>query len=234
MAEDIGKLKYRINYEFKNRELLRKALTHRSYAVEHNLQYDNQRLEFLGDSVADLVLSEWLFNEYPGIKEGGMTKMRASLVCQDALAAIARHLNLGAFLLLGNGEIESGGAERDSTLSDLTEALIGAIYLDSGYENVRDWLIAVYKQVFPEPCLCLAGDNPKGMLQEYTQRVWNLTPDYSVVAVNGPDHNPNFLVAVSVNGYEARGCAVNRKAAEAQAAKKLLEILSERDPGIFN
>lgn len=234
MAEDIEKLKYRINYEFKNRDLLREALTHRSYAGEHNLQYDNQRLEFLGDAVTELVLSDWLFNEYPSVREGGMTKIRASLVCQSTLANIARHLGLGEFILLGNGEIESGGADRDSTLCDLIEALIGAIYQESGYEKVHKWLIDIYKEVFPNPRQCLTNENPKGMLQEYTQRLWNQTPNYSVVSVEGPEHSPNFSVSVSVNNYEAQGSAVSRKTAEIQAARNLLAILSAADPSLLN
>lgn len=219
MAEDIEKLKYRINYQFKDRNLLREALTHRSYAAEHNLQYDNQRLEFLGDAVTGLVLSDWLFSEYPSMREGGMTKIRASLACQSTLADIARRLGLGDFILLGNGEIDSGGADRDSTLCDLIEAVIGAVYEEDGYENVRKWLTAIYKEIFPDPSQCLSGENPKGMLQEYSQRLWNQTPVYSVVSVEGPEHNPNFLVSVSVNNCEAQGSAVSRKTARFRRRK---------------
>jgi ribonuclease-3 len=230
MAEDIEKLKYRIGYEFKNRALLREALTHRSYAVESELKYDNQRLEFLGDSILGMILADWLFKRFAGAHEGALTKMRSAMACMPALARIARHLELGNFILLGHGEIESGGADRESTLSDLMEALIGAVYLDSDFSTVRDWLLKFYEELFPEPKNVLQYGNPKGMLQEYTQRKWGCAPGYSVVSVAGPDHQPRYQVVVSIREFNAEGEAPNRKNAEIQAAKNLLFKLSESDP----
>ncbi len=230
MAEDIEKLKYRIGYEFKNRALLREALTHRSYAVENDLKYDNQRLEFLGDSVLGVILTDWLFRNYPEASEGPLTKIRSALACMPALARIARHLELGSFILLGHGEIESGGDNRDSTLSDLMEALIGAIYLDSDYQTVQAWLLAYYRELFPEPQKVLQYGNPKGLLQEYTQHKWGMAPAYNVLSVEGPDHNPRYQVVVSVKEFSAEGEALSRKNAEIQAAKNLLNKLSAGDP----
>lgn len=229
MAEDIEKLKYRINYEFKDRALLREALTHRSYAVENDLKYDNQRLEFLGDSVLGLILTHWLYHEYSSENEGTLTKIRSGLACATALADLARHLNLGDFILLGHGEIESGGAERVSTLSDLMEALIGAIYLDSDFHSAKTWLTEIYQKHFPNPQSVVNKSNPKGLLQEYTQRKWGIAPDYNIVSVQGPDHSPSYQVAASVKGQEATGKALNRKKAEIQAARNLLYKLSETD-----
>ncbi len=229
MAEDIEKLKYRIKYEFTNRALVREALTHRSYAVENDLKYDNQRLEFLGDSVLGVVLTHWLYHEYPSAKEGSLTKMRSSLACATALAELASHLQLGDFILLGHGEVDAGGAERTSTLSDLMEALIGAIYLDSDFHTVQSWLTKIYQEYFPNPQTALSNSNPKGLLQEYTQRKWGVAPNYNIVSVQGPDHSPSYQVAASVKGQEATGEALNRKKAEIQAARNLLYKLSQTD-----
>ncbi len=234
MAEDIEKLKYRIAYEFKDRALLREALTHRSYAVENDLKYDNQRLEFLGDAVLGVVLTEWLFRSYPKAQEGPLTKIRSSLACQGALAIMARYFSLGDFILLGNGEIESGGADRDSTLADLTESLVGAIYLDSDFGTVKEWLLKYYTERYPDPEKVLRSGNPKGLLQEYTQRKWSQAPEYQIESVDGPDHNPQYKVSVTAHGVKATGEAFNRKNAEVEAARNLLQKLSETDPELDN
>ena len=141
MAEDIEKLKIIINYTFNERSLLRQALTHRSKAVEAHLDYDNQRLEFLGDAVLEIILSEHLYRKFPRAQEGMLTQIRSAMVQQDTLAALARKMNLGAFILLGNGEIENDGANRDSTLADLFESVLGAVYLDGGLEAARQLVI---------------------------------------------------------------------------------------------
>ncbi|MCK4981534.1 MAG: ribonuclease III, partial [Victivallaceae bacterium] len=122
MPEDIEKLKLKINYNFKNKALLREALTHRTYAVENSPPYDNQRLEFLGDAVLEIILSEYIFQLYPDAQEGELTKMRSAMVNQNSLATLARNIELGAFMITGKGEKESGGSERTSTISDLFEA----------------------------------------------------------------------------------------------------------------
>jgi len=237
MAEDIEKLKYKIDYDFNNKALLREALTHRSFAVENNLPYDNQRLEFLGDAVLQILLTEFLFLRYTEEDEGSMTKMRSAMVQQEALAKVARKLELGKFIFAGKGELESGGDDRDSTLSDLFEAFVGAYYLDAGFAKVRDFINALMSSEFPEPDKLLAGLNPKGTLQEYTQKKWGITPEYEILSVTGPDHNPSYLVGVIVNDkVKAEGIASSRKQAESQAARNALIQLAESDQalnGIF-
>jgi ribonuclease-3 len=146
MAKDIETLKQKINYDFKDKALLREALTHRTYAVENSLDYDNQRLEFLGDAVLEIVLSEHLFKLYPEAKEGELTKMRSAMVNQNSLATLARNIKLGAFMITGKGEKENGGSERASTLSDLFEALIGAFYLDADLETVKGFVLELIKK----------------------------------------------------------------------------------------
>ena len=237
MAEDIEKFKYQIDYDFSNKALLKEALTHRSFAVENNLLYDNQRMEFLGDAVLQILLTEFLYLRYPEEDEGAMTKMRSAMVQQEALAKLARKLELGRFMYAGKGEIESGGEDRDSTLSDLFEAFIGAYYLDAGFDKVRDFVNKFMGEAVPEPDKLLSGLNPKGTLQEYTQKRWGITPEYEVISVTGPDHNPSYLVGVAVNGkIKAEGSASNRKQAESQAARSALIQLAESDSslgGIF-
>ena len=232
MPEDIAKLKYSLGYSFRDISILREALTHRSYAAENNLKYDNQRLEFLGDAVLEIVLTEHLFRLYPEADEGLMTKMRSALVRQDSLAQIARKLHFGDFLITGKGELESGGNQRESTLADLFEAILGAFYLDGGFEPVRTFLIKQFTEEFPEPVSMLTHINPKGILQEYSQRKWNCAPIYTVLNISGPEHNPCFQVQVSVGGIVALGNAHNRRQAESQAAREAINILSEKDPAI--
>ena len=232
MAEDIEKLKDKLNYTFQNRALLREALTHRSYAVENHLSYDNQRLEFLGDAVLEIVLTEHLYHLYKEYNEGLMAKMRSALVQQDALARLARKLELGSFLITGKGELESGGTERDSTLADLFEALLGAYYLDAGFDAARQFILAQFNAEFPEPHRLLTGLNPKGILQEYSQRRWNSAPEYTVLSISGPEHNPSFEVEVKVGSISALGTAHNRRQAESQAARHAIWQIAECDPSI--
>ena len=142
-TKKLTELQKNLGYVFRKEELLRQALTHSSYAHEKNLKQlmDNERLEFLGDAVLEVVSSEFLFNNHPEMNEGQMTKLRASLVCEQSLAACARQLELGSYLLLGNGEDLTGGRERDSILSDAWEALIGAMYLDGGFTSAKEFIL---------------------------------------------------------------------------------------------
>ena len=233
MPEDIEKVKLKINYNFKNKALLREALTHRTYAVENSLSYDNQRLEFLGDAVLEIILSEYIFQLYPEAKEGELTKMRSAMVNQSSLAMLARNIELGIFMITGKGEKENGGCNRDSTLSDLFEALIGAFYLDSDLETVKKFVLELVKKEFPEPQKLLSDLNPKGLLQEYSQKKWNEPPIYEILSVNGPDHAPVFTVEVIIDQVRASGAASSRKQAEIEAAKNAIAIISESDPGSF-
>jgi ribonuclease-3 len=233
MPEDIEKVKLKINYNFKNKALLREALTHRTYAVENSLPYDNQRLEFLGDAVLEIILSEYIFHLYPEAKEGELTKMRSAMVNQHSLATLARKIDLGIFMITGKGEKESGGCDRDSTLSDLFEALIGAFYIDADLEIVKEFVLELVKKEYPDPKALLLDLNPKGILQEYSQKKWNAPPIYEILSVKGPDHAPVFTVEVIIDQVRALGKASSRKQAEIEAAKNAITIISEKYPDSF-
>jgi ribonuclease-3 len=233
MPEDIEKLKLKINYDFKDKALLREALTHRTYAVENSLPYDNQRLEFLGDAVLEIILSEYLFKLYSDAKEGELTKMRSAMVNQQSLATLSRNIELGTFMITGKGEKESGGCDRDSTLSDLFEALLGAFYLDADWDTVKKFVLELVKKEFPDPDKLLLDLNPKGILQEYSQKKWNEPPIYEILSVCGPDHAPVFTVEVTVDQVKTSGTASSRKQAEIEAAKNAIVIISASDPDCF-
>ncbi len=220
--------------EFKRLDLLKEALTHKSFASENNLLYDNQRLEFLGDAVVQIALTQHLFRRYPDCHEGELTKMRSAIAKEASLAAIAKEVSLGEFLLLGKGEMESGGAQRDSTLSDAFESLVGAIYLDAGLDAAQQLLLSLVERIYPEPSALLARLNPKGALQEFTQQKLGATPNYSTVEITGPDHSPSYTVEVFVKGkLLGKGSAAKRKAAESSAAEMALRSLTAtpQEPG---
>ena len=229
MSEPLQHLQKWINHSFREISLLREAMTHKSYAAEWNLDYDNQRLEFFGDAVVQLVLTRHLFYRYPDLQEGDLTKLRSALVNQDSLAGFARSMELGKYLQLGRGEIEARGEDRDSTLSDAFEALSGALYLDAGYETVEKFILEILERNVKDPLRLLSRLNPKGALQEYTQAELYQTPRYKILSVTGPAHEPCYEVAVYL-GEEvlATGTAQNRKNAEQTAAEKALKILKDR------
>lgn len=211
--------------------ILNEAFTHRSYAVEHNLDYDNQRLEFLGDSVLEIILTEHLFLLYPNMSEGDMTKTRSALACEGSLALLARELKLAAFLNIGRGEQSAGGGDRDSTLADLFEAFVGALYLEMGFEKVRTFLLEIFNRHFPDPKLLLQELNPKGKLQEFSQQHWNDVPHYTVFRSSGPQHMPLYEVEVTLRRYTAIGNGRSRKQAEFNAAYALFQFL--RSTGVI-
>lgn len=201
---------------------------HKTFATEHDIAYDNQRLEFLGDAVVQIIVTEELFHRYPDMKEGAMTKIRSAMVNQEALATIARNLHLGEYLQLGRGEKEAHGDQRDSTLSDLFEAFMGAIFLDSGMDAARNLLVNYIREHIPEPADIVKSENPKGALQEFTQQRHMGVPKYHVASVTGPEHQPLHRVEVTIPGYEpVSGYAFSRKQAESDAARRLLAILTE-------
>ncbi len=222
---ELSSLEKKLNYRFKRIELLQEALTHPSYAVEKNIPYTNQRLEFLGDAVLDVVMAEHLFFRYPEANEGGMTKMRSALVCQDALVQVANDISLAAFMRVGNGERTEGGIARKSIVADALEALFGAVYLDGGMAALKEVCRTLFSARFPEPSQLIRKNNPKGELQEFSQAKWGETPQYTVCNISGPEHNPQYTVEVALHGYVAQGKACSRKAAEGVAARKLLRFL---------
>lgn len=210
-----------IHYTFKNKSLLELALTHSSYANESRTHTEyNERLEFLGDAVLQLVTSEKLYKEHPDMPEGRMSKQRAALVCEDALANYSKQINLGAFLLLGKGEENTGGRERPSILADAFEALIGAIFLDGGVENAKKFIL----RFLDDKDLHL--QDYKTLLQEIIQKNPGERLSYVVVGETGPDHDKSFDVEVKLNSNSiGKGFGKSKKAAEQQAAKEALELM---------
>lgn len=229
MARNLEELKRELGAAVPWTRRLEEAMTHRSYAVENNLDYDNQRLEFLGDAVLEIILTEYLFNRYPDAAEGEMTKMRSALVREAALARLARKLRLGDCLRTGRGEHDAGGTDRDSTLADLFEAVLGAFYLDAGFDAVRTFVLKLAQEEFPAPRSLLTTLNPKGLLQEYSQRRWGTTPEYSVLHTSGPEHLPIYDVEVHLRCYIAAGRAASRKQAESAAARNLYQFLVKQE-----
>jgi ribonuclease-3 len=226
-------LEERMGYKFRNSLLLGEALTHPSLAYEtRRPHFDNQRLEFLGDAVLQLLLTEHLYRLFPGFPEGRLTKLRSRLVSRDALKGYAERLGLGEFLLLGRGEEASGGRQRASSLADAFEALVGAIYLDSG---LADAAVFALRSCEPE-LAAIAREpgevNPKGELQEILQGPDTPGPCYSIVEETGPDHAKNFLSVVHWQGREiGRGSGSSKKQAEIQAAgDALAHRLWEKPP----
>ncbi|TXJ46549.1 ribonuclease III [Brachyspira pilosicoli] len=216
-----------LQYNFKNKNYLLEAITHRTFANENgNMKY-NQRLEFLGDSVLSLIISEHIYKEYNSIKEGKLSKIKSYLVSQNTLANISKKLKLGDFLLLGKGEEASGGRERDNMLEDLFEAIIGAIYLDSNLENTKNFVMRVYKDILNKLDINNFDKDYKTILQEMVQKQYKITPTYKSYEYNEND-NIMFRVEVYVKTKKyAYGVGKSKKEAEMNAAKKAIESIEE-------
>ena len=213
-----------LGHTFRDRTLLTQALTHASlgYERQHTLP-DNQRLEFLGDAVLQLLLSELLYKRYRNADEGMLTKVRAQFVSTKALAQVARRLNLGGFLLMGRGEESHGGRERDSSLADALEAIIGAIFLDGGLEAAQILAQKLFAKDLENLGATPADQNPKGQLQEMLQAISPQSPSYRIVEESGPDHSKSFVAVVAWGGQElGRGLGRSKKEAEVEAAKAAL------------
>jgi ribonuclease-3 len=217
-------IEVRLGYKFRNPLLLAEALTHPSLAYEsQKAHFDNQRLEFLGDSVLQLVLTEHLYRMFPDSPEGHMTKLRAQLVSRQALAQFASHLQLGHYILLGKGEEASGGRKRASTLADALEALIGAIYLDSGYQSAHELVLRLFEQGIGLVAESKTESNPKGTLQETLQSLSQEAPRYRITGESGPDHRKVFHAQVIWRDEVlAQGRGKSKKEAEVRAALEAL------------
>lgn len=215
----------RIGYSFENPELLSEALTHPSLAYENqDSGSDNQRLEFLGDAVLQLVLTHELFSMFPGFSEGRLTKLRSRLVSTKALEEYALGIDLGAFVLLGKGEERTGGRSRRGVLADAFEALIGAVYLDSGFKSAGQFILNSCKIKFAQIVAEPIEKNPKGELQEALQKISQSSPTYHVLNQEGPDHNCSFENEVRWNGMVlGEGKGKNKKESERSAAQNALE-----------
>jgi len=223
-------LQERIGYAFRDPALLQLALTHPSVAHEHNAAIEtNQRLEFLGDAVLQLVLTRELYEKFPAFDEGPLTKARAKLVNRRTLAERARHLAIGEHLIVSRGEEMHGGRERPSALADTYEALLGAVFLDSGFEAAREFILREFQAAFGGLLVIPILENPKGELQELLQAVSPEAPQYHVVSATGPDHDRIFECTVHHGGAElARGQGKSKKAAESEAALAALTRLREK------
>jgi ribonuclease III len=226
-VSDSAALQKRLAYNFRDENLFRLALTHPSVAHESGVASEhNQRLEFLGDSVLGLVLSQKLFEKFPDADEGVLTKSRAKLVNARSLAGHARKLNLGANLILSRGEETSGGRERASALADTFESLLGAIFLDGGFEAAREFILREFAADFSTLAESSGIENPKGELQELLQSRSPNAPAYQTVSATGPDHDRVFECVVQYEGVElARGRGKSKKSAESEAALAALKKL---------
>lgn len=215
-----------IGYRFQNQEFLYEALSHSSYANEKKKQRrSNERLEFLGDSVLSIVVSQYLFENFPELPEGELTKIRAALVCEKSLHRFALQISLGDFLLLGKGEAHTGGRQRPSILADAFEAVIAAIYLDAGLEAARKHILRFIPKNIPENRSVLFGDY-KTALQEVIQKNPEEKVEYMLIDESGPDHSKTFAVEVCLNSNViGRGQGKSKKEAEQMAAKEALELM---------
>ena len=214
-----------LNYVFTDLRLLRQALTHSSFVYEHNLggNASNERLEFLGDAVLELLTSDMLYKRCPNLSEGELSKARANLVCEPSLAAHARRLNLGSNIILGRGETAGGGADKDSILSDALEAVIGAIYLDGGIESAQKFVHGLYENEALNWTSAPISD-PKSTLQEEIQKRSRNPLIYTIVSESGPAHQKEFVATVAhENRILGKGTGKSKKDAEREAAAMALE-----------
>jgi ribonuclease III len=226
--QDLSRLEERLGVKFKNQDLLTQSLVHRSYLNEHpefRLGH-NERLEFLGDAVLELAVTRYLYDQYPAQNEGELTNWRASLVNSDRLAVCAEELNINDFLFLSRGESkDSKSKARRYILANAYEAIIGAIYLDQGFESAEGFL---HRELLPKLAGILANQlylDPKSRFQERSQEVVGITPRYQVVAESGPDHDKRFEVGIYLNDERvATGIGASKQEAEEAAARKALEV----------
>jgi ribonuclease-3 len=229
--ESPAALVQRLDLPFTNLLLLTRALTHRSYINEHpEALEDNERLEFLGDAVLDFVSGAWLYNHFPEMAEGELTRMRSALVCTDQLAVFARALNLGAAMRLGHGEEQAGGRQRDVLLCATFEALIGALYLQTDIFTVQRFFHSMIDNVGEQFLLRFDQQDPKSRLQEWSQGHKLGIPQYVVLQASGPDHDRLFEVEVHINGkVYGHGTGHNKQTAARLAAQASLEMIENSE-----
>jgi ribonuclease III len=212
----------KLGYEFKQPQLLQRALTHRSYAPEHN-----ERLEFLGDSVLGCVIAKHLYSSYPQLSEGELSRLRSNLVREETLAALAQQLDLGSHLRLGEGELKSGGFRRPSILADALEALFGAVFLDGSYTDAEKAVLNLYVPYLQKPDVLTLGKDAKTLLQEYLQGKRIPLPAYNVIDTQGEAHAQSFQVECVIPSLKiaTRGTGTSRRNAEQQAAQAAYQQL---------
>jgi len=222
--DNLQALQERLGYTFQNKELLIEALTHKSYKQPYN----NERLEFLGDAVLDLIVGEYLYKKFRNFDEGKLSKMRASLVNEGGFTSLANHLNLGEHIFLSNAEENNSGRTKSSLLSNAFEAVMGAMYLETGLGKVQEITVSLLEHVHPDISLDSLFKDYKTSLQELTQAHYGTTPEYQLIAAHGPDHKKEFEVAVIIDGKRyASAQGKSKKQAQQEAAQIALEMLSK-------
>ena len=222
---NLNRLQSTLDYRFKQEDLLKQALTHRSFSRGIN----NERLEFLGDSVLSLVISTAIYQQQPSASEGELSRIRASLVNEAALARVARDINLGDYIFLGGGELKSGGFRRASILSDTMEAILGAIYLDSDFTQAQVSILFLYRAYLKDLSNKTSLKDPKTRLQEYLQSEKIDIPEYDVMKTVGKSHDQTFTLTCRIQSLniETSGIGSSRKKAEQDAAEKALKVLKK-------
>lgn len=222
MTKNPDVLSKRLGLRFNDPQLFISALTHRSVGA-----INNERLEFLGDSILGFVIANQLYDAFPSAPEGVLSRLRASLVNQTSLAELARKHHLGEYLLLGSGELKSGGFRRDSILSDALEAIIGALFIDQGMDACQDWVVLLFQEKLQALSLDNWKKDPKTQLQELMQSKKNDLPEYTLISMSGLGHEQTFKVkcTVPLSDHFFIGTGVSRKKAEQAAAEKMLELL---------
>ena len=222
---DFSKLEKALCYQFKSTELLKDALTHRSASSKNN-----ERLEFLGDSILNFVIAADLFTRYPTSSEGDLSRIRASLVNKEGLYTVSKQLNLGDYLILGSGELKSGGYRRNSILADTVEAILGAVYMDSDFDKCRDLILRLYDELLNNIPDADSLKDPKTRLQELLQSRKYPLPEYTVIEVTGQAHNQQFKMKCEISDLQlsSEGKASNRRKAEQQAANAIIALVQEK------
>ena len=224
MYRALEALQKRLGYQFKDQNLIIEALTHKS----SKQPYNNERLEFLGDAVLDLIVGEYLYHEFKEVAEGELSKLRASLVNEKSFEKLARLLHLGEYIYISLAEENNSGREKSSLLSNAFEAIIGALYLEAGLEKARALAIALLEEAYPKIDMDAIFRDHKTTLQELTQAHFGMTPEYRLVRSFGPDHKKEFEIAVSVRGNDlAVASGKSKKEAQQKAAMIALEILKK-------
>ncbi len=226
---DLEKLEKSIGYTFKNKELLKKALTHTSYAYEKNIE-SNEKLEFLGDSILEFISSKYIFANYKNLREGEMTKVRAEVVCEDSLYKVAKLHNFSDFILIGKSEANSNGNQKPAILADSIEATIAAIYFDGGLLETERFIVENLRDAIENSTKHVGMKDFKTVLQEKLQEKGEVIIKYTVIKETGPDHDKIFTVKVEADGKElATGEGKTKKHAEMNAASKALEKINQKN-----
>ncbi len=224
MSKNLKSLQKRLDYQFKDENLIIEALTHKSYKQSYN----NERLEFLGDAVLDLIVGEYLFHKFPKVAEGELSKLRASLVNEKGFEKLANILDLGKYIYISLAEENNKGREKSSLLSNAFEALMGAMYLEAGLEKTRKVCIRLLEKAYPKIDMEAIFRDFKTTLQELTQARFGVTPEYRLIQAYGPDHKKEFEMAVVIQGKEiSRAKGKSKKEAQQASAELALEVLKK-------